>query len=131
MTPEGRVKAQVKRVLDEREENLWQYWPVPFGMGVTTLDCIGCYYGKMFAIETKGRADDKPTQRQLLTMEDIALAGAPVFLIKGLDSPVLGHLRSWLTATYEKYAATHGVGPTFGVELTPVNNQWWTNDGRR
>lgn len=90
-TPEGRVKEQVKRVLN-RYANLYHHWPVMNGMGAPTLDCIGCYQGFYFAIETKAPGE-KPTARQKLTIDDIRCAGGKVFVIDGDTS----ELELWLT----------------------------------
>lgn len=52
MTPEGRVKAQVKQWLKDR--GIWYYMPVQNGMGVTGIpDFICCWKGRFIGIETK------------------------------------------------------------------------------
>lgn len=52
MTPEGRVKAAVKKLLKER--GIWFYMPVQNGMGVVGIpDFICCWEGAFLAIETK------------------------------------------------------------------------------
>ncbi len=52
LTPEGRVKAAVKRWLNEHE--VWYYMPVQNGMGVTGIpDFVCCWRGRFIAIETK------------------------------------------------------------------------------
>lgn len=51
-TPEGKVKAAVKRLLKER--GIWWYCPVQNGMGVVGIpDFVCCWDGKFLAIETK------------------------------------------------------------------------------
>lgn len=51
-TPEGRVKAAVKKVLDEY--GVWYYMPVQNGMGVTGIpDFVCCWNGWFIGIETK------------------------------------------------------------------------------
>lgn len=51
-TPEGKVKAAVKRWLKER--GIWYYMPVQNGMGVVGVpDFICCWNGRFLAIETK------------------------------------------------------------------------------
>ena len=74
MTPEGRIKAQVKRVLD-RYKPMDTYWPVPGGLGASHLDFIGCYYGRYISIETKAPGK-KPTPRQNARIESVQRAGA-------------------------------------------------------
>lgn len=52
LTPEGRVKAAVKRWLVER--GIWFYMPVQNGMGTTGIpDFVCCWNGRFLAIETK------------------------------------------------------------------------------
>lgn len=52
MTPEGRVKAGIKRLLVER--GIWFYMPVQNGMGVTGIpDFVCCWEGLFLAIEAK------------------------------------------------------------------------------
>lgn len=51
-TPEGKVKAAVKRRL--KELGVWWYCPVQNGMGVVGIpDFICCWQGRLVAIETK------------------------------------------------------------------------------
>lgn len=54
MTPEGEVKAEVKKFLAALGADCWYYMPVPMGYGRRGVkDFIGAYKGKAFAIETK------------------------------------------------------------------------------
>ena len=82
MTPEGRVKAQVKTAL----RDLKGYWfcPVQNGMGAPGLDFMqvqvpGC---PAFAIETKAPGKHL-TVRQQRTVATIRAAGGTVFVIDG------------------------------------------------
>ena len=51
-TPEGKVKAAVKKLLKER--GIYFYMPVQNGMGVVGIpDFICCWNGDFLAIETK------------------------------------------------------------------------------
>lgn len=77
-TPEGRVKAAVKKLL-KRYPNLYAHWPVQNGFGAPTLDCNGAIAGRAFAIETKHA--DKLTPRQLLTKADMERGGYKVFVV--------------------------------------------------
>ena len=90
MTPEGRVKAKVKRVLGK--PGIYHHMPVQNGMGKPSLDFIGCAYGNFFAIETKAPGK-KPTERQEITIAEIRAAGGKVFVIDGDTT----ELESWLT----------------------------------
>lgn len=78
MTPEGKVKGRVKRLL--KKYDCYQFWPVQTGYGSPTLDCIACCNGHFIGIETKAPGKH-PTPRQRLTMEDMAAAGAKVIVI--------------------------------------------------
>lgn len=52
MTPEGRVKEAVKKLL--RELGVWFYCPVSNGMGVHGIpDFVCCWDGRFLGIETK------------------------------------------------------------------------------
>ena len=82
MTPEGAVKARVKKVLAQYGEELDAFWPVQNGMGTPALDCIVCYRGHHIEIETKAPGK-KPTPRQEITIAKKEKAGAKVFVTDG------------------------------------------------
>lgn len=88
-TPEAIVKDKVKRILDLT--GAYCFWPVQSGYGSQTLDCLGCYRGFFFAIETK-RAGGKMTPMQRLTADKMQTAGSKVFLIDG----DMTELENWL-----------------------------------
>ena len=71
------------------ESGAWYFMPVPTGMQVATLDFLGCYKGRFFAIETK-RPGEKPTERQRIVMQKIDAAGG--FGIWGDD---INHIRTF------------------------------------
>ena len=77
-TPEGKVKAKVKRLL--KKYDCYQFWPVQSGYGAPTLDCLGCCNGFFFGIETKAPGKH-PTPRQYLTIADMEEANGRVFVI--------------------------------------------------
>lgn len=79
MTPEGKIKEQVKKVLKKYP---WVYYhmPVMNGMGAPTLDFVCCVNGRFFAIETKAPGQ-KLTPRQTITVGDMKLAGGYVFVV--------------------------------------------------
>ena len=77
-TPEGKVKARVKKIL--KIAGAYQHWPVQTGYGAACLDCHGCYNGIYFAIETKAPGKH-PTPRQEITMEDVRNAGGYVLVV--------------------------------------------------
>lgn len=101
MTPEGKVKAVVDKLL--KEAGAYYLKPVQNGMGAPGLDYHGCHKGFAFAIETKA-AGCKPTARQLNTCRHMINAGATVFVIDGdltelfnwLHLPVPGYTNSLL-----------------------------------
>lgn len=85
VTPEGKVKKLVNKVLDEFDDHLtgaeiYRYWPVPSGFGASSLDCIVCYRGVFLAIETKA-PKKKPTPRQELCIAQMRAAGGRVLVI--------------------------------------------------
>lgn len=92
MTPEGKVKAKVKRLLDKYKAR-YEFWPVPYGYGASTLDCLICYRGKFIAVETKAPGK-KPTDRQKMIIEQIRAAGGAVFVIDGDTTELEHHLES-------------------------------------
>jgi hypothetical protein len=91
MTPEGNVKAKVTKIL-KATDTLYYWMPVPSGYGDTTLDYVGCHYGRFFGIETKAPGK-KPTDRQNMIIGLMQRAGAKVFVIDG-DT---GELEKWLS----------------------------------
>lgn len=95
MTPEGRVKARVKKIITAYSPHVYSHWPVMNGMGEPTLDCVGCVEGQFFAVETKTKGK-RLTPRQVLTMKHMQDGGATVFVIVGVDELVLAEFDAWL-----------------------------------
>lgn len=91
MTPEGRVKEQVKRLLKQFDA----YWhcPVQNGMGAPSLDFICCINGKYFAVETKA-GNKKPTPRQETTIAEIQRRKGKCFVVN--ETSGLDLLEQWL-----------------------------------
>lgn len=87
MTPEGKVKAYLKKRLTEI--GAWQYWPVSMGMGAHGIpDCVGCYKGRFFGIETKapgkrGHKDRGCTKLQIMQLKSIAASGGMAAVVDG------------------------------------------------
>ena len=92
-TPEGKVKRTVSTLL-KSVPGLFYTMPVPSGFGESTLDYIGCYRGKYFAIETKAPGK-KPTDRQNMVIDKMRKAGGKVFVIDG----DLTELKQWIDTT--------------------------------
>lgn len=94
-TPEGKVKAKVKRIVAKFGDRVYTHWPVLSGMGAPTLDCIGSVGGHAFAVETKAAGEDL-TPRQRITRRDMMAAGVTVFRIVGLEEWPLLEFEAWL-----------------------------------
>lgn len=80
MTPEGRIKARVKRALATLNKHCYRFMPVQNGMGAPSLDFLNCIYGKFVGIETKAPGK-RLTPRQEITAGAIRDAGGLVFVI--------------------------------------------------
>lgn len=93
-TPEGEVK-DVLRALLALYTPIHTYWPVPSGFGKATIDVIGCYRGRFFAVETKARGK-KPTLRQEAVLQEIGMAMGRTFVMSGPQDPEFDRLRQWL-----------------------------------
>lgn len=96
-TPEGKVKAQVKKVLEQEKAKgtLYGWWPVPAGYGENSLDFVGCHYGRFFAVETKAPGQQLNANQQLVARR-IEQAGGKVFIIDGTERRPLQPLVDWL-----------------------------------
>lgn len=76
MTPEGKVKADIKRVLAEYD--CWYFMPSMNGYGRAGIpDFIGCYQGVFFAIEAKAK-NGKVTPNQARELQALVDNGAQV-----------------------------------------------------
>jgi hypothetical protein len=76
MTPEGRIKKEIKAYLDSI--GAYHIWPVSTGYGPALLDCYASVKGHFVAIEVKA-SGKKPTPRQELTMQEILAKGGASF----------------------------------------------------
>ena len=94
MTPEGKIKRAISRVLD-KFKGTYIFMPVPGGYGPSSLDYLLCANGHFIAIEAKAPGK-KPTPRQKFIIRQITQAGGTVFVIDDERSPELGTLRSLL-----------------------------------
>lgn len=82
MTPEGKVKKQVKDLLD-KTPGCWYFMPATYGYGRSgTPDIIGCHCERFFAIECKANGN-KPTALQEAAMEKIRVAGGIAVVVDG------------------------------------------------
>jgi hypothetical protein len=107
MTPEGRVKAEVKRQL--KALGAYQFWPVQTGMGATTVDCLACLRGRFIGIETKAPGK-KPTPLQWTTLTKIAMADGINLVI---DSVAMARLLpELLNGSNPYFQAQRELGPS-------------------
>jgi hypothetical protein len=96
VTPEGRVKAKVDRLLRQFKPRVTWRKPVINGMGEPTLDYVVCANGRYLMIETKADWHDL-TPRQKLTRKEFLLAGGKVVAIRHInDDFAFDELAHWL-----------------------------------
>jgi pantoate kinase len=91
MTPEGKVKAKVKKTLLE----IGAYYAMPIGTGFGNAgvpDFLVCVRGRFIGIECKANGG-KPTALQLKNLADIEAAGGLAFII---DENNVAELRNFL-----------------------------------
>jgi hypothetical protein len=91
MTPEGKIKAKLRRMLNAYD--CWHYWPVPGGYGRRTVDVLGLYRGHFFAVEAK-RPGKGPTELQTQELALIQDTGGTSFVVN--DDASLKKLKDWL-----------------------------------
>ena len=79
MTPEAKVKQQIKQIL--KELNLWYFMPPANGYGRSGIpDFIGCLKGRLIAIEAKA-GKGKTTALQDREIQKIKDAGGFVLIV--------------------------------------------------
>lgn len=105
MTPEGRVKAKLKKALAHLGPH-WVFMPVQSGYGKPALDYILCYKGRFISIETK-KPGGQMTPLQLSTKAQIEAAGGIVLLVWDEDSLALA-MKIVLALEFDTY--DHGDG---------------------
>jgi len=79
MTPEAKVKAKVKKILNE----MGAYYAMPMGTGFGNSgvpDFLICIGGLFYAIECKANGN-KPTALQLKHLDDIRKAGGIALVV--------------------------------------------------
>jgi len=87
MTPEKKVKIQVRKVLDRI--GCYHFMPATGGYGASGVpDIVACYNGKFIGIECKANGN-KPTKLQLKHLNDITLAGGMSLVIDENNMPML------------------------------------------
>src|SRR5262245_20826756 len=90
-TPEGRIKAIIKKILDRHM--VWYFMPVPSGYQAKTVDFLCLKSGKFFAIEAK-RPDKDATERQKFVLAEIRKEGGYTYVIDSQGD--VDNLDKWL-----------------------------------
>jgi hypothetical protein len=85
MTPEGKVKADVKKFL--KSIGCWYFLPVSNGMGQVGIpDFICCFRGRFLAIETKAPGKiSNTTANQDRVISEIKLAGGSAVVVDNVE----------------------------------------------
>jgi hypothetical protein len=89
MTPEGKVKQEIKEYL--ASIGAYYFMPVQWGMGAATLDFLVCHNGKFIGIEVKRpgtvlRPSPAATPRQRRIISDIVAAGGFAFVTNDVET---------------------------------------------
>jgi Holliday junction resolvase len=93
-TPEAKVKAAVKKLLDEM--GIYHFSPVQNGMGRAGIpDIIGCYNGRFLGIECKA-GKGKTTALQDLELEKIRQAKGFAYVVNENNLQDLKELLQWM-----------------------------------
>lgn len=62
MTPEGKVKDDIKKYLISLGDDCWFFMPMMMGYGRKGIpDIVGCLRGNFFAVEVKAPGKEKAT----------------------------------------------------------------------
>ena len=109
-TPEGRIKAQLDRML--KDEAVWFYSPQAGPHGRSGIpDRIAIVDGVFVGIEAKADPTKKPTRLQNKCMDDIRRAGGVCFVVYDKDSieearKFIRQVRA-ITVAKQKLGVTH------------------------
>lgn len=79
-TPEGKIKAKLKKALDKAFPGHYRFMPVQTGYGAKTLDFLLCIRGRFVAIETKAPGKQL-TPLQGSTVDAMVLSEGLVFIV--------------------------------------------------
>jgi hypothetical protein len=95
VTPEGKVKAAVKKYL--QAQGVWFWMPVSNGMGQVGIpDFICCFNGSFIAIETKAPGKlSNVTANQQRVIDEIKAHGGLALVVDSIDSivPIIEYLK--------------------------------------
>jgi hypothetical protein len=87
MTPEKKVKDQIKKILDANQ--IYHFSPFMAGMGRSGVpDIIACFKGHFLAIEAKA-GNNKPTALQERELAKIEACGGHAMVINEDNLPAL------------------------------------------
>ncbi len=93
MTPEGKVKAKLKKTLDDM--GIWHFSPFQAGMGRAGIpDIIACYNGLFVAFECKANGG-KPTALQQREIDAIRKAKGLAFVVDENNVQDIKELLIW------------------------------------
>jgi len=90
MTPEGKVKANIKKILKAHDA----YYSMPIGTGFGAMgvpDFLVCHKGRFIGIEAK-TVGNKPTRLQESNMEHIRSCGGIALVVNELNLQELEEL---------------------------------------
>lgn len=94
MTPEARVKKDVKKMLDAM--SIYYFMPATYGFGRSGVpDFVCCLDGRFLGIECKA-GDNKPTALQEREMTRIDDAGGFTFVVRETNLDELKAKLTWL-----------------------------------
>lgn len=94
MTPEAKVKAAVRKLLDE--QGIYYFFPPANGYGRAGIpDVVGCFHGKFIAVECKA-GKNKTTALQDRELARIAEAGGFAFVANEHNLDELKEKLAWL-----------------------------------
>jgi len=94
MTPEAKVKAKVKKLLDEL--HIYYFFPATYGYGRSGVpDIVGCFLGLFVAVECKA-GKGKLTALQESEIAKIKKAGGFTFVAREDNIDELKGLLTWL-----------------------------------
>ena len=85
LTPEGKVKYKLIKFLNSLEPIPYYFFPATHGYGRSGVpDVVGCWNGRMFAIECKAEGKgDNTTALQRRELQKINEAGGVAFVYDG------------------------------------------------
>lgn len=81
MTPEGKIKAKIRKMLKGFGPSIWSYMPVQGRWSKRALDYIVCANGWFVSIEAKKNATAPLTPMQEITRSLVEEAGGLVLVV--------------------------------------------------